>query len=81
MGTLAERASAVRGSAIVDSLIASQPNPEKYRAELVEALQLPRNVCSFASVAREMRVDGAPVALTNDVLRAWWAKQPENKDV
>lgn len=80
MATLAERAGTVRGSAIVDLFIASRPNPDKYRAELVEALRLPRTQCSFASLARELRVDGAPTALTNDVLRAWWPKQPECED-
>jgi uncharacterized membrane protein len=80
MATLAERAGAVKGSAIVDLFIASRPDPDQYRSELVEALRLPRAQCSFASLARELRVDGAPTTLTNEVLRVWWPKQPEYQE-
>lgn len=78
MPSLAERASGeLRGIAIVDAFVASKP--PQYRTELVEALSLPRSVCSLVRIRQELTIDGAPENLTEDTLRRWWNRQPEHR--
>jgi hypothetical protein len=75
--SLAERASGeLKGSALVDSFLAGRT--AEYRSELIEALRLPRTVCTLVAIRRELVNDGASERINADTIRNWWTRQPEH---
>ena len=60
---------------MLEAYLQSQPKPQEYRQDVLDALQDP--FCTYGSIARELIVDGAPDTITEETIRKWWRKQPE----
>jgi hypothetical protein len=68
-----------RNVRMVDWVIAQHPDPDAYRAEIVDACSDPR--CTYQAIASAISEDIASVTLEPERLRKWWRTQPEYDDV
>lgn len=77
-GSIAERSATnglISGVNVIDWWISQQPDPEAYRADLLDACKSP--FCTYVAIRDVLIQDGHPDTLAADRIRKWFYQQPE----